>query len=109
MYKVAGTKTKRQESTIGNYVILKTIGYGGFGVVKLVRSMTDKTEYAMKVFELEASEKEHIQRNTENEYLKVAALNLKSIPTYYEFAKDVTWTKSNGKTKEVSYLLMENC
>ena len=95
-YRVAGTKAKKQESTIGNYIVLKTLGYGGFGVVKLVKSIEDKTEYAMKVFELEASEKEHIHRNTEAEYIKVAQLNLACIPTYYEFAKDVIWTKSNG-------------
>ena len=38
---VAGTQQKGQGSTIGDYRILKTIGYGGFGVVKLVESMGD--------------------------------------------------------------------
>ena len=32
---VAGAKGKPTK-TIGDYIILKTIGYGGFGVVKLV-------------------------------------------------------------------------
>ena len=54
---ISNFKVRRQGTTIGNYVILKTIGYGGFGVVKLVRSKLDGKHYAMKVFELEASEK----------------------------------------------------
>ena len=31
------------------------------------------------------------------------------IPRYYEFKTDVPWVRSNGETRMVSYLLMENC
>ena len=100
---------RRQGATIGNYVILKTIGYGGYGVVKLVRSMSDGKEYAMKVFELEDSEKERIHETTQVEFDKVAAINLPFIPKYYEFVRDATWSRKSGDDRVVSYLLMENC
>ena len=31
------------------------------------------------------------------------------IPRYYEFKTEVPWVRSNGETRTVSYLLMENC
>jgi serine/threonine protein kinase len=43
----------KPKSYIGDYEIIKTIGFGGFGVVKLVKSKTDGHQYAMKVFELD--------------------------------------------------------
>ena len=61
---VTGTQQKGQGSTIGDYRILKTIGYGGFGVVKLVESMADGKQFAMKVFEPEGAEKDRINTNT---------------------------------------------
>ena len=63
----------------------------------------------MKVFELEASEKDRIHQATQAEFDKIAALSLPSIPKYYEFVKDATWKRSDGNDRTVSYLLMENC
>ena len=54
MQQIAVQTTPR--GTIGEgdaeFEILRTINYGGFGVVKLVRSLEGEV-YAMKVFELE--------------------------------------------------------
>ena len=100
---------KKPPSTIGNYIILKTIGYGAFGVVKLVRSTVDNQEYAMKVFELDPAEKDRIHRSTQEEFDKIKQLNIANIPKYYEFVKDAVWTRSSGQERIVSYLLMENC
>ena len=54
----------KKVSTIGNYKILKTIGFGAFGVVKLVLSMTTNRKYAMKIYELESHEKDRINEKT---------------------------------------------
>ena len=71
--------------------------------------MTDGKQYAMKVFEPESSEKDRINQNTQNEFDKVSKLEISCIPRYYEFKTDVAWVRSSGETRQVSYLLMENC
>ena len=52
------------KGTIGDFTILKTINYGGFGVVKLVRSPEGK-EYAMKVLEPPMLSKDRILAETQ--------------------------------------------
>lgn len=99
----------KPKSIIGNYEILKTIGFGGFGVVKLVRSQSDGAQYAMKVFEMDESERERTLRQTQDEYDKVKDLSMSYIPKYYDFKVDEIWTRRSGNTRTVSYLLMENC
>ena len=99
----------KPKSYIGDYEILKTIGFGGFGVVKLVKSKTDGQQYAMKVFELDDQERERTLRQTQDEYEKVKDLSMSYIPKYYDFKIDEVWTRRSGNTRQVSYLLMENC
>jgi serine/threonine protein kinase len=54
----------KPKSYIGDYEIMKTIGFGGFGVVKLVKSKTTGDQFAMKVFELDENERERTLRQT---------------------------------------------
>ena len=81
----------KKVSTIGNYKILKTIGFGAFGVVKLVQSMTTSRKYAMKIYELESHEKDRINKKTLKEFNMVSTLNIRYIPRYYELK-----LRSNG-------------
>ena len=99
----------KPKSYIGDYEIVKTIGFGGFGVVKLVKSKTDGKQYAMKVFELDETERERTLRQTQDEYDKVKDLSMSYIPKYYDFKIDEVWTRRSGNQRIVSYLLMENC
>lgn len=99
----------KPKSTIGDYEILKTIGFGGFGVVKLVKSKSDGGQYAMKVFEMDDTERERTIRQTQDEYDKVKDLSMSYIPKYYDFKVDEVWTRRSGNKRVVSYLLMENC
>ena len=99
----------KPKSYIGDYEIIKTIGFGGFGVVKLVKSKTDGHQYAMKVFELDESERDRTIRQTQDEYDKVKKLSMGYIPKYYDFKIDEIWTRRSGNQRKVSYLLMENC
>merc|ERR1719326_2714565 len=39
----------------------------------------------------------------------VQNLKIAAIPQYYEFNENAVWKKKSGETKEVSYLVMENC
>lgn len=86
----------KPKSYIGEYEIMKTIGFGGFGVVKLVKSKKDGHQYAMKVFELEDSERERTLRQTKEEYDKVKDLSMSYIPKYYDFKVDEVWTRRSG-------------
>jgi len=36
-------------------------------------------------------------------------LQNEAIPKYYEFVESAIWTKKNGQTREVSFMIMENC
>ena len=94
-------------ATCGDYEILRTLGYGGNAVVKLVQKQG--TEYAMKIFEPHATEREEIITKTKEEMAVVQNLKIAAIPQYFEFNEDAVWKKKNGETKNVSYLVMENC
>ena len=94
-------------ATCGDYNITRTLGFGGNAVVKLVEK--DGIEYAMKIFEPHPTERDEIIEKTKAEMAVVQGLKIDAIPTYHEFVEDATWTKKNGQSKQVSYLLMENC
>ena len=94
-------------ATCGDYEVLRTLGYGGNAVVKLVQK--GGVEYAMKIFEPHPTEKEEIIEKTKLEMAVVQNLKIAAIPTYYEFNENAVWTKKDGSTKEVSFLVMENC
>jgi len=100
-------KKTKMTATCGDYTITRTLGFGGNAVVKLVEK--GGVEYAMKIFEPHPTERDEIIQKTKAEMDVVQGLKIAAIPTYHEFVEDAVWTKKNGQTKSVSYLLMENC
>ena len=94
-------------STCGDYEIIRTLGSGGNAVVKLCQK--GGVEYAMKIFEPHPSERDEIIQKTRDELQVVQNLKIEAIPEYFEFQEDAIWTKTNGKSKNVSFLVMENC
>ena len=82
--------------TIGEYTIIRTISKGLQAVIKLVENQEGK-QFAMKVFEPKGKEmQEKVLKDTRTEFQIVKSLNLTSIPKYYEFQEEATWTKSDG-------------
>lgn len=94
-------------STCGEYEIIRTLGIGGNAVVKLVKK--GGKEFAMKIFEPNAAERDEIIQKTRDEMAVVQNLKIAAIPQYFEFKEDAVWTKKNGQRKNVCFLVMENC
>jgi len=94
-------------STCGGYEIKSTLGFGGNAVVKLVEK--GGMDYAMKIFEPHPTERDEIIRKTQEEMAVVQNLNIDAIPKYHEFCESAEWIKKDGSSRDVSYLVMENC
>ena len=65
-------------STCGDYKIVRTIGFNGNAVSKLVRKEGD--EYVMKIFELPSVEREEMIAKIRYEMKIVQKLNLSIFP-----------------------------
>ena len=91
----SGEDTIDYRPSCNGFRILRTLGKGGNGVVKLVEK--DGKEYAMKIFEPHPTEKDHFCQETQAELDLVQQHMIDDIPAYYEFAENATWQKKDGK------------
>ena len=89
-----GTETIDYRPRCNGFRILRTLGKGGNGVVKLVEK--DGQEYAMKIFEPHPSEKDAFCMETEAELNLVKTHMIDDIPEYFEFVESATWQKKDG-------------
>ena len=96
----------KTEASCAGYTILRTLGWGGNAVVKLVEK--DEQLYAMKMFKTERmSESKTFIEFIRREMEVVEGLNLDNVPRYYEFKEDY-WIKRNGSKEKVFILVMEH-
>ena len=93
------------ESTCGPYKIIKTLGAGMTGKVKLVEK--DGEQYAMKIFNVDKSNREYMTKMAKKEFRITENVDSKLIPKYYEFNHNATKTNKKGEEKQVVYLVME--
>ena len=91
----SGDETIDYRPSCNGFKILRTLGKGGNGVVKLVEK--DGNEYAMKIFEPHPTEKDHFCQETQAELDLVQEHMIDDIPTYYEFVENAIWQKKDGK------------
>ena len=91
----SGEETIDYRPSCNGFKILRTLGKGGNGVVKLVEK--DGHEYAMKIFEPHPTEKESFCRETQAELDLVQNHMIDDVPAYYEFVENATWQKKDGK------------
>ena len=90
----AGQDSIDYRPSCNGYKILKTLGKGGNGVVKLVEK--NGHEFAMKIFEPHPSERANFCKETQTELNLVQQHQIDDIPEYYEFVENTTWQKKDG-------------
>lgn len=90
----SGDESIDYRPSCNGFKILRTLGKGGNGVVKLVEK--DGQEYAMKIFEPHPTEKETFCLETQTELNLVQEHQIDDIPKYYEFVETAVWQKKNG-------------
>ena len=90
----------------GGFTIVRTLGKGGHGVVKLVEK--NGQQFAMKIFEPHETEKDAFVAETRAELDLVKEHQIDCIPEYYDFVDNAVWKKKDGTDTNVCYLLMEN-
>ena len=90
----AGQDSIDYRPSCNGYKILRTLGKGGNGVVKLVEK--NGHEFAMKIFEPHPSERANFCKETQTELNLVQQHQIDDIPEYYEFVENTTWQKKDG-------------
>jgi len=91
---------------IGRFTIAKTLGSGASCKVKLGFDTENQRKVAVKVMSdnMDQKTKDLIQ----NEVKAMSAINHTNVVNQVEYGVD-TYTKESGKSKEVSYIILELC
>ena len=95
----------KNKGHIDGFNVIKHLGAGGNATVKKVEK--DGLFYAMKIFQFHPDQKAEKLKRIQKEIDVVEGLKIEGIPTTYSLVPDTTWTKSDGKTCQVSYINMD--
>ena len=96
---------RQSKGHIDGFNVIKHLGAGGNATVKKVEK--DGKYYAMKIFQFHPEEKTDKLKRIQKEIDVVEGLKIEGIPTTYSLVPEATWTKSDGKTFQVSYINMD--
>ena len=96
-----------KKSTCAGYNVIRTLGFGGNAVVKLVEK--DGIQYAMKMYIKEDIKKNLVKliEDAKAEFEIVQSLNIESIIKHHEFIEHAIWEKTDGKKKQVCCVVMD--
>jgi serine/threonine protein kinase len=94
------------KSTLDNFIILKTLGKGYSGKVKLGKEKDTGELYALKILNLKAQDINKILKSLENECKIMKELNHKNIVKFVNVKKGV-YTNSKKEDKKVIYVIIE--
>lgn len=94
---------EKKHPTVGNYILLKTLGAGYASKVKLGFNKVDGQHYAVKIM----NNKKIQASNLENEVNIMKQLKHENIINLIEFSEDAVYYKTNGTNKQVMYIVLE--
>ncbi len=97
----------QSKSTLDNFVILKTLGSGYSGKVKLGQDKDSKQLYALKILNSENKHIEKIKTTLKNECDIMKNLNHVNVVKFIDIRDDGHYTSKSGKEKQVVYAIIE--
>ena len=100
----------QNKARLDNYVILKTLGTGYTGKVKLGRDMTNGQLYALKILDptkMDAQKLTKVVKSLENELAVMQNLQHKNIVRFLGLHTSGAYVSRTGKQKTVAYAIIE--
>lgn len=104
-------KSFSSQKTLDNFLIIRTLGYGNTGKVKLGRHKVNGQPFALKIFDAELFESEEERDETfralkkEKEFLQ--NINHPNIIKFFDFVEKGTYSRPNKPSKFVAYMITE--
>lgn len=100
----------QRKAQLDNYLVLKTLGTGYTGKVKLCQEMSSNNLFALKILDptkMETEKLAKVVKSLENELAVMRRLNHKNIVNFLGLNTDGLYTTKKGTQKKVAYATIE--